>query len=357
MHGSVNKAAQDDVKQDGAAGSADALAFSRYGDEVFSRVQARFPTASTRRLAIAQPLAAQRFEALQTAVRTYISACLGSRETLSEAQVCAGLLRAREQGKLHNYTPGGMLVPKREHTLEWNALHRAMSAVFEDYDLDGVIDGIDLPINVRLVFGDTGKGKLAPFSSAKLHSDVWAGVPHDAVVCVLPVLGDIENLTIVMGEMKPELEMGSMRAMDDYEDGRGIKVDVPYREVVLEHGTLYMADCRLLHCTARRKREGVRVSIDFRFRMKEPAYRAMVPEIVGPESVDTRVPYDTWLNVGKDRMFVCDETMEEAAKTRHLVNSLPVYNGPYRIVPLFPGVPGGGRGAGEFKPKLVGSAE
>jgi hypothetical protein len=330
-----------------------AMEFSRRGDELFGRLLARFPTAAKKRLAFAQPLPAERFAAIQRATRAYISACLGHDQVLSEEDVIAGLLRARAESRLPNYTPGGMLIPKREHALPWNELHRAMAAAFADFKIGDLVDGIDLPINVRLVFGDTNNAKPAAFSSSKLHSDVWAGVPHDAVVCVLPVLGAIEHLTIVFGEMKRELEMGSMRAMNDYDEGKTIKMAVPDRDTVLRHGTFYAADVRLLHKTVRRKKEGARVSIDFRFRLHDPIYRAMVPPVVGPESVDTRVPYETWLGVGRDRMFVIDETMAEAAARRHLVNSLPVYDGPYRIVPLYAGVAGGGRAADEHKPVLA----
>ena len=320
-----------------------AMEFSRRGDELFGRLLARFPSAAKRRLALAQPLPKARFGAIQTATRAYISECLGAPQTLSEDDVIAGLLRTRAEGRLHNYTPGGMLIPKREHAVAWNHLHRTVAAAFSDFGIGDLVDGIDLPINVRLVFGETNNAKPAAFSSSKLHSDVWAGVPHDAVVCVLPVLGAIEHLTIVFGEMKRELEMGAMRAMNDYDEGRTIKMDVPDRDTVLQHGTFYAADVRLLHKTVRRKKMGARVSIDFRFRLHDPIYRAMVPPVVGPESVDTRVPYETWLGVGSDRLFVIDETMAEAAATRHLKNSLPVYDGPYRIVPLYPGVPAGGR--------------
>jgi hypothetical protein len=332
----------------------EAMEFSQRGDELFGRLKSRFTKAAQKRLAIAQPLPSERFNLIRNAVLTYISACLGHQSMLPEDDVLAGLLCFGEHGRLHNYTPGGMLVPKREHILEWNELHRTVGTTFADFDVADHIDGIDLPINVRIVYGDTGNAKPAPFSSSKLHCDVWAGVPHDAVVCVLPVLGDIENLTIVMGEMRPELELSAMRAMSDYDDGREIKVAELYRDTVLQHGTLYMADVRLLHATTRRKKEGVRVSIDFRFRLKDPVYRAMVPDVAGPESVDTRVAYETWQSVGKDRMFVIDETMAEAAASRHLVSSLPVYDGPYRIVPLFPGIQPGGRRADESKPTLVG---
>jgi hypothetical protein len=330
-----------------------AMEFSRRGDELFGRLLARFPTAAKRRLALAQPLPTERFAAIQAATRAYISECLGHAQPLGEDELMAELVRARAENRLHNYTPGGMLIPKREHAVAWNHLHRVFAAAFADFRIGDLIDGIDLPINVRLVFGETNGATPAAFSSSKLHSDVWAGVPHDAVVCVIPVLGAIEHLTIVFGEMKRELEMGAMRAMNDYDEGRTIKMAVPDRDTVLEHGTFYAADVRLLHKTVRRKKIGARVSIDFRFRLHDPVYRAMVPPVVGPESVDTRVPYETWLGVGTDRLFVIDETMLEAAATRHLKPSLPVYDGPYRIVPLYEGVPAGGREGASYAPALA----
>ena len=86
------------------------------------------------------------------------------------------------RGDIPNYTPGGMLAPKREHTLEFNLLHRSVAAAFSDYGIEGHVDGIDLPINVRMVYGDADATRLnAPFSSSKIHSDVWAGVPGHEV--------------------------------------------------------------------------------------------------------------------------------------------------------------------------------
>ena len=45
-----------------------------------------------------------------------------------------------------------------------------------------LIDVIDMPFNVRSIYGAVapGKGKL-PYASTKMHSDVWAGVPVEAV--------------------------------------------------------------------------------------------------------------------------------------------------------------------------------
>ena len=107
-----------------------AMEFSRRGDEQWGKVLARFPGAAKRRLALGQPLAAERLAAIHYATRAYVSACLGHSEVLSEDAVIDGLLRARAAGTLHNYTPGGMLIPKREHALVWNHFHRTFAAAF-----------------------------------------------------------------------------------------------------------------------------------------------------------------------------------------------------------------------------------
>ena len=310
---------------------------TRLGDEAFGRVQAHFPEAKHWRLALAQPLAPERFSRIRSAVLTYLGASLGRRGTLDEATLLDELIKQRDT--LANYSPGGMLLPKREQLVEFNLVHAAVAAAVGDYKLADVIEGIDLPINVRVVYGQPAAGPPAPFSSSKLHLDVWAGVPVDSVVCVLPVLGDIDNLTIVFGEMERELEAGALRAMDDYDEGRGTKMAVPYRDGTLRHGLFCMSDERLLHQTVRHRKQGVRVSIDFRFRMNHAPYRAVVPEVAGPEGVDTRVPYAEWARIGTEDVIVFDETMAEAARAKPTASSLPVYDGDYRVIPVFPQQP------------------
>jgi hypothetical protein len=311
-----------------------AMEYSKRGDEVFNALAARFPDAQRWRLMLAQKLADERFAQIRLAMLAYVSSVLGSKRQLSEPEALEQLLAQR--GQLPNYTSGGMLAPKREHTLEFNLLHRAVAAAFADNGIEAHVSGIDLPINVRMVYGQADAARLqAPFSSSKRHSDVWAGVPADAVVIVLPVLGAIEHITIECAEMPRELELPSMRAMPDYDEGRDVPAVEPYKGA-MEHGVLYIADVRLLHQTVRYKPEGVRLSVDLRFRYNEPDYRAMVPSIEagGPDSIDTRVPYADWLRVGTDQLIVFEETMDEARITGKLASSAPVNLAKYKLVSL-----------------------
>lgn len=311
------------------------LAFSQEGDRVFSALAFEFPQARRWRLLIEQRLEARKFEAIRAAMIAYIGCVTGHVGALSEQEALEILLQRRTT--LLNYTRGGMLAPTREHTLEWNMLHRRLVHALSEFALGDHIEGIDLPVNVRLVYGDVDAAReKAPFSSTKLHTDVWAGVPTDASVVVLPVLGDIDDITIECFEMPREEELAAMRSLHDYDEGRHAEPAVPYSDCRMKHGHLYIADARLLHRTVRRKRSGVRLSLDFRFRYNDAAYRALAPAIKlgGPDSVDTRVPYAEWCSVGSDALMVFDDTLNDLRLRQSSGNSSPVNTASYRLLPF-----------------------
>jgi hypothetical protein len=318
------------------------LQLSARGDEVFAALAGRFPDARKWRLLFEQPLDGRRFAAIRAALLAYVSRVLGSDDVLEERALLHKLIERRPD--LPSYTRGGMLAPTREQTLELNLLHRSVANALGDFELDEHIDGIDLPINVRLVYGDVDETRAsAPFSSTKVHSDIWAGVPPDAAVVVLPVLGDIENLYIECYELPREQELSAMRALQDYDEGRPSGSLVAYGDCTMKLGHLYVADARLLHKTVRRKRAGVRLSIDFRFRYNDAAYRALTPPIErgGPDSVDSRVPYSRWRGVAEDTLIVFSDTLDDLRERRSVVSSSPVNSAEYRLLPL--AKPGEGR--------------
>jgi hypothetical protein len=306
-----------------------------HGDRVFDTMAREFPTARKWRLLFEQRLEQQKFEAIRSALLDYIAAVTGSPGPLTEPAAMQLLLDKRSE--LVNYTKGGMLAPAREHTLEWNTLHRSLVRSLSEYALGKHISGIDLPVNVRLVYGDVDPGReKAAFSSTKLHSDVWAGVPADASVVVLPVLGDIDNITIECFEMAREQEFAAMRSLHDYDEGQHVAPTVGYSDCSMKHGHLYVADARLLHRTIRRKRSGVRLSLDFRFRYDDAQYRAIAPSVAsgGPDSIDTRVPFATWCAVGTDTLQVFEDSLDDMRKLQGSASSSPVNTARYQLLPL-----------------------
>ncbi|MBW4616955.1 MAG: hypothetical protein KME21_27665 [Desmonostoc vinosum HA7617-LM4] len=312
-----------------------AIAFSRLGDRLFDELADKIATRRQYRLLFEHTLKPELFQHIQVAAANYICACLNSPIILSEAEMLEQLLKARNT--LPNYTGTGLLAPKREHTLEFNLLQKSIAEAFYQLGANDVIDAVDLPVNLRMVYGKTDVEKTRlPFASSKCHSDVWAGVPADATVVVLPLFGDINDITIEAGEMPREMELQAMRVMSDFDQGRDIPMVVSYTEAQLQHGTMYFNDARGLHQTVRRKTEGLRISIDFRFRRKfNEAYRAMVAPNIGGVEADMSVPYKDWLKVGKETLIVFDETVEEAKQKRNTKAPVPLYNRDYRLVNMF----------------------
>ncbi|MBF2009618.1 MAG: hypothetical protein IGS49_30410 [Chlorogloeopsis fritschii C42_A2020_084] len=310
-----------------------AIAFSQLGDRLFDELSDRISTKRQYRLLFEHKLKPELFQQIKIAAATYISACLNSPIILSEAEMLQKLLEARNT--LPNYTGTGLLMPKREHTLAFNLFQKSVAEAFYQLGANDLIDAVDLPVNLRMVYGKTDPEKSRlPFASSKCHSDVWAGVPADATVVILPLFGDIENITIEAGEMPCEMELQAMRVMSDFDEGRDIPMVVSYPEAQLQHGTMYFNDARGLHQTVRRKAEGLRISVDFRFRRKfNEAYRAMVPPSIGGVEEDMSVPYQEWLKVGKETLIVFDESIEEI---RHKAGCpVPLYTRGYRLLKMF----------------------
>jgi hypothetical protein len=311
------------------------LAFSQMGDKLFNELADKIATRHQHRLLFEHKLKPELFQQIQVAAAGYISACLNSPIILSEAEMLERLVAGRNT--LTNYTGTGLLMPKREHTLAFNLFQKSVAEAFFQLGANDLIDAVDLPVNLRMVYGQTDAEKLRlPFTSSKCHSDVWAGVPADATVVVLPLFGDIENITIEAGEMPRQMELEAMRVMSDFNDGQNIPMTVSYTGAQLQHGTMYFNDARGLHQTVRRKAEGVRISVDFRFRRKfNEVYRAMVAPTIGGVETDMSVPYQEWLNVGKETLIVFDESIQQAKHNRSGNAPVPLYTRGYRLVEMF----------------------
>lgn len=312
-----------------------AIEFSYLGDRLFEELAQKIATKRQYRLLFEHTLKPELFKQIRVAAAKYISTCLNSPLILSEEEMLQRLLEARET--LPNYTGTGLLMPKREQVLAFNLFQKTVAEAFYQLGANDLIDAVDLPVNLRMVYGKTKAENAAlPFTSSKRHSDVWAGVPADATVVVLPLFGDIEHITIEAGEMPREMELEAMRVMSSFDEGKNIPMVVCYKEAQLQHGTMYFNDARGLHQTVRRKREGLRISVDFRFRRKfNEHYRAMIPQQLGGVEQDMSIPYEEWLKVGKENLIVFDETMAEASAKKNSNLPVPLYTKGYRILKIF----------------------
>lgn len=270
------------------------------------------PHTLARDLLLEHPIEPKAFEALQTHVRSYISACLMTGgKILSSGEIVERL--SDRHVDLPNRTPNGLLMPKADVTLEFTMLHKCFARIMSTLGIDGLTESWSLPINVRIVQGQASAETLnRPYAASKIHSDVWAGEPADTVVLNIPILGDIARTSLEWLELPQELGESHLKEFRDFSEAEPIARQSSRIEVVPKLGHIYFSDCALLHRTVRAN-GGCRVSIDLRFRFKTtPAYKTHVEKLCGPSRLGNYVPFQQWRAIGEESVLAFKETMEES---------------------------------------------
>lgn len=254
---------------------------------------------------------------LVRSVEVYILASLRATYPTQSFEASRDLLvRYYKQIKgLVNLTPNGLVMPKRENVFEFNLIHRHVANILKTFRSDALIDEIHLPVMVRLVDGivDTVSGKR-PYSSTKLHVDMWNGDPPNAMTVFIPVIGDIERTTIDFFEPQEEMMKNFMRVMPDYEEGAEMIASASQYIFKMRHKHVYIADPLLLHRTVK-KNGGIRVSIDLRFIPK----KRLASDVISGEGVQTNwkrnfIKLKNWYEVGQSRFLNVAETFEDTIK-------------------------------------------
>lgn len=226
---------------------------------------------------------------------------------------------------LANVTPNGMVMPKYENALAFNILHRAVADIFSEIEIHNEIEYIHLPATVRIIDGVLDAKKDArPYSSTKIHCDLWNGDPRDALPVFIPVLGDIASTTIEFFEPDEIVMNKYLGSLADYDEGSEIAESAQKYDCTLRPGYLYIADSFLLHRTVKRG-GGLRLSIDFRI-----IPRKKVPSDGESGALESDrwkrnfVPLEQWYAVGKSTLLIPKETFQETIEKFSNQKSLSV---------------------------------
>ena len=311
------------------------LEFSDYGDKLFNQLGASLNGSRSWRLLVEQPLKEAQLVSIRYAVAAYLSECLGSPQPiLDEAELLAEV-RARKDDAV-NITPNGLVVPKRDFIMPFNAVQRAVASAFKSLGIDEIVDAFHVPISLRIADGTVNQARdLRPYATNKMHSDVWAGEPLDAVVVHMPLFGDAENVGVEFCEMDREKEMQLMRILSDYAEGTAEAGQETRYDVVMKLGHAYFADARLLHGTLRRA-PNLRISIDFRFRMKSSGlYREAAEKILTSGRMENYVSPKEFFKIGSETLMVFEESCEEARSRYQSATTQTRYATTQRIINLF----------------------
>jgi len=252
------------------------------------------------------------FQELEERTRFFILASLKAHYHHRHFEDRADLLEAywHEIMGLPNMTPNGVILPKRETCVEFNALHKTLSEVVNSFGIVPQLGLIHLPLTVRFVDGTPNEqlGKR-PYASSKLHSDLWSGHFCDALVFI-PMMGDIAHTAIEFFEPIGLHETYS-HLQKDYLDGHALFKDMRRYDCGMRKQHVYICDTYLLHNTMKTG-GGPRVSIDFGVTLAHSAIDEAMKE--SSERRQNFIPIQDWLEIGTDRMVIEPETFAECAE-------------------------------------------
>ena len=261
------------------------------------------------------------FRTIQHAVTRYIATCFGEPD-LSETQVVERL--DTELGRLVNRTPNGVLMPKLEFAREFNELHRVIADWVRSLRIEPLIARMFCPITVRIV---KGKGEtqavIRPYSSTKIHVDLWSGDPSDNVGINLPVLGDIHSTTVAFYHPPVDFERKWLRVMKDFDEGREIAGACTEYPTHLQIGHAYFYDATVLHKTTQRE-GGTRVSLQLLLRRPtSEADLRQIEQLADAGRIRMYIDPAEWFAYGTSKYLLFRDTFADSLKG---VFTEPPYN-------------------------------
>ena len=261
-------------------------------------------------LVVEQKIAQDKFQEMTMECVGFLAACLGiDGKSVSEAE-----LLERAAG-LANRTPNGIVLPKQEHQVEFNRLHRSVASWLGGLSIDDLINDVYSPVTLRLVKGDQNPAEEArPFASTKFHSDLWNGEPVDSVTVHIPAMGDIERTTVHYFHPPDDYEDHWFRVLDNYDEGEALESRSQRYPNNFQLGTVYFADTIAPHRTVKNQGKE-RVMIEFRLRrIITDEERQELASFSNIERQGRYVGVKEWCSYGTTQFMKFKDTYADAAK-------------------------------------------
>jgi hypothetical protein len=255
-------------------------------------------------------------EKIQVAASNYMMKCFSKPEAITKSLVANSDSLLMEFGnqmsQIKNVTPNGLIVPKRETILEYNAFVSAFAEIIDSLNIVDFIDCWLYPPSLRfksaLFESDLLKRN---YQSEHRHSEAW--IPINTSKCIsvfIPILGDAEKNGVEFFTPPKDFDESWLTPQSSYKAGEEIadrfsRLEMPYRI-----GELYLADAATLHVTSRKPGSGPRASIDINFLPKgasSEADRANLRDRPQPQTLS---------QVGKTKLFVFFDSVNEFIDTK-----------------------------------------
>ena len=252
-------------------------------------------------------ISSKHLDKLKHTVNLYLHSCLKTFYTGRSFKFEDSVLSSyrREINDLPNITPNGLILPKKETYKIYNQIHAGVADILDSMDLEPHIQSVHAPINIRLVDGKPNPLiDTRPRASVKMHSDMWAGEPANAIMCFLPIIGDHQNIGVKWIEPR-NFPSSYRRPLNYFDEGSHLVIGGRQYIAGFNPGDLFLADPFLLHAT-QKDSPGMRLSLDFRF----ISSKILPSDKYTPGTRQKNYKsYPEWLSIGKTLSLVSEEPL------------------------------------------------
>lgn len=215
--------------------------------------------------------------------------------------------------KLPNKTPNGLILPKQQNFLAYNALHQTVVKIIEKYGIAKHIRSIHAPINIRYV--ESKPDEIIdnrPYASTKWHSDLFNGEPSNTIMVFIPISGNLVQNGIHFAEPDPNEFMSTAHVLDDYDKCQWLLNNAKKYDINLDTDYLYLTDPYLLHKTCKGGMIG-RLSLDFRFTTN---YVCHTDVEIASLRQENYISYKDWASIGKTKILYSNLSLDEVYESR-----------------------------------------
>ena len=208
------------------------------------------------------------FDNLKTSVISYVSKCFNDNEiVINERNLIKKILS--KSNKLSNLTPNGMMVPKKESSLEFNILVKNYVQILKYFNIDNSVENFHFPPNIRLKLPYLKKkNMLRKHPTELMHSDTWTGANPNWCAVHLFILGDINKNNIRYAEPPDNFTEDWLKPLKNSQLGKSISSKFKIIKYTPKKGYMVIADATIIHQSFRKKNAGIRVSLDTGFDLK-----------------------------------------------------------------------------------------
>lgn len=287
--------------------------YMKHADTIFDDVRKYFPGTSLR-LAQAFELDETVFNNIKSAVDAYIAKILQA-SGVAVGDNCPYEVLYQNIDLVGNLTENGSIIAKKEMTTEVNNVQKVLVEFAEAHAAGEIFEWAQCPGNVRISEKTRLKAMEVsdhPYASWKYHSDIWAGEPIDQFIFLIPIYYGGDYMNIEVTETPPKSDFNCLRTFPSYDEAvKTVDLIKPY-PVQLKTGMCAIMDPRAVHRTLFDPLPTVRVSMDFRFRVRKPELLdSLLRETYTGSAHKGYVNYDLWKEVGTTKQLVFDETYDE----------------------------------------------